>query len=51
MTSVSQIGLDFARPPDLGLGVGREGNAARPHFLPFPRNKLPADTERSRGEL
>ncbi|GMQ34371.1 hypothetical protein Ataiwa_26430 [Algoriphagus taiwanensis] len=41
---------DRARPPDLGLILGVEENAAQPHFPPLPTLKHLTFTERSRGE-
>ncbi|WP_288372069.1 hypothetical protein [uncultured Algoriphagus sp.] len=41
---------DRARPPDLGLILVVEENAAVPHFPPLPTLKHLPVTERSRGE-
>jgi hypothetical protein len=48
---VSQNGLDFARPPDLGFLYGGEEYAAAPPIPPLPKNqnyRTPSEVEVSR---
>jgi|GEM_PF-4843010 hypothetical protein len=48
MMPVDQNGLDFARPPDSGLIMVGEENAAVPHFPPLPNLKPNGHRAKSR---
>ncbi len=48
MMPVDLNGLDFARPPDSGLMMVGEENAAAPHFPPLPNlihQRSPSEVE------